>query len=97
MGLRELEGTGGKEMSEKDETFTLREVHEAYAKFVHGEELTEKERELAQAKHLTVRTSLGSLDDEAERLREGIKDLLREGAHSQATHDKLIALLEEKR
>lgn len=40
-------------MAEPD-TFTLREMREAYIKFVNGEPMTDKERVLAEAKHNAV-------------------------------------------
>ena len=42
------------QMSELDETFTIKEMREAYIRFVQGLPLTEKQKRLAEAKHVAV-------------------------------------------
>lgn len=60
-----------------------------------GRDKTRKFIACGDSRPLSTRFILALLDDadELARLREGLKQILREGEHSQATHDKIYMLL----
>ncbi len=51
-------------MSERDDTFTIKEMREAYIRSMRGLPLTEKQKSLAEAKRAAVRAGVLSLNED---------------------------------
>ena len=51
-------------MSERDDTFTIKEMREAYIRSRGGLPLTEKQKSLAEAKRAAVRAGVLSLNED---------------------------------